>query len=443
MKILVIYHWTAKNNRGTFGEYLWSFKKYAGENCYYLNTAYGIPSYLTKINFDIIIYHWSFFDPNIRMCDLSREEIRHKLTPLIDLKGYKVAIPQDEYRNSVQMKDFFHDFKIQTLFTTASGKTMEQIFPRGQSGLDHMFTVFTGYIEEDTAARVGAYYQPHKLRTIDVGYRGSSPPYWLGRAGLMKWQLTEKFLHVPVQHHLKLDLSNDGRDIFYGDDWYRFLSRCRLMLGCEGGTTLYDPDGSTRKKTDVYVLQHRGATFEETEQACFPGLDGNIDYLVLTPRTFDACMTRTCQVLIEGAYGGIIKPGVHYIEIKRDWSNIEEVIRKMEDVAYCEQLAENAYRDIVKSGSYTYQKFVQSVIEQTIKVSLVKPDNVPIKERYRKALERRLKCPWIYSPVNYMVSRLKEVAYRALLKLRLYNIYKKITFRLTQSFKHLAVKPGK
>jgi hypothetical protein len=432
MKILIIYDWTLKSSRNTIGEYLWSFKRYSGEECYYLNVAYGIPGYISKINFDLVLYHFTFFDPNIRLNELGRGAILRKYKLLKELKGYKVAIPQDEYRCSDKMNDFFRDFGIKTLFSSVPESEWYKIYPRERSGLDYYFTIFTGYIDKDTAHRIAKFNQAHKSRPIDVGYRGSNPPYWLGRAGLMKWQLTEKFLNAPVKHKLKLDLSNHVKDIFYGDDWYKFQSNCRVVLGCEGGATLHDPDGSIKKKVDEYVMEHRGTTFEEVERACFPGLDGNLKYLVLSPRAFDACMTRTCQALIEGEYGGILKPGVHYIEIKKDWSNIADVIKQIEDVELCEHLAENAYRDIVESGFYTYQNFVQFILNHVKKVSRITPSSVPDDSRFLRALILRERFPWLFSPVTFIVGRIKEAAYRTLLKLNLYEYYKKIEFRINK-----------
>lgn len=430
MKILVIYDWVFKSSRSSISEYLRSFKRYSGEECYYLNAAYGIPGYISRINFDLIIYHCTFFDPNIRFNESGRLKILQKYKLLKELRGYKVAIPQDDYRFSDKMNEFFQDFDVKAIFTPVPESEWQKIYPRERSGLEYYFTVFTGYIDKFTSEKLARLNRDHRSRTIDVGYRGSSPPYWLGRAGLMKWQLTEKFLHAPVKHNLKLDLSNDAKDVFYGDDWYKFLSNCRVVLGCEGGATLHDPDGSIKKKVDYYVNQHPGATFEEVEQACFPGLDGNIKLLVLTPRVFDACMTRTCQVLVEGEYGGILKPGVHYIEIKKDWSNIADVIKQIEDVELCERMADNAYRDIAESGLYTYQNFIQFILNHVRTVHTITPSDISDNSRYLRLLALRERFPWAFSPFTFLVGLIKEAAYRTLLRLNLYKYYKKLEFRI-------------
>ena len=60
MKILVIYYSWNKSARNTYNEHLYSFKRYSDEECYYLNAAYGIPNYIARIDFDLVVYHYLF-----------------------------------------------------------------------------------------------------------------------------------------------------------------------------------------------------------------------------------------------------------------------------------------------------------------------------------------------------------------------------------------------
>ena len=74
-------------------------------------------------------------------------------------------------------------------------------------------------------------------------------------------------------------------------------------------------------------------------------------------------MTRTCQLLVEGDYGEVFRPGIDYIEIKNDFSNIAEVIERVKDVEYCKEIADNCYKHVVESGKYTYSGFVKKVMD--------------------------------------------------------------------------------
>jgi hypothetical protein len=68
-------------------------------------------------------------------------------------------------------------------------------------------------------------------------------------------------------------------------------------------------------------------------------------------------------VLIEGYYNGVLKPGLHYIELKRDFSNLNEVFLSMKDEEQRKLIAKKAYDDIVASGEYSYAKYVNFVME--------------------------------------------------------------------------------
>jgi spore maturation protein CgeB len=81
----------------------------------------------------------------------------------------------------------------------------------------------------------------------------------------------------------------------------------------------------------------------------------------ISPRIFEAIGCGCCLILYSGQYSGILKPGVHFIELKKDFSNIEEVVHKVKDRDYVRFMAERAYKDVVSSGRYSYEIFVRGV----------------------------------------------------------------------------------
>lgn len=374
----------------------------------------------------MVIYHYTIcgvkWDPRFF------KKIQKKWQPLRSLRGYKVAIPQDEYVHSEAMCDFFSDFGIKTVFTCLPESEWQKVYPKKRSGLDHYVTVFTGYIDEIALERISRFEAIE--RSIDIGYRARKVPFWLGRHGQIKWLLAEKFLKAAEGRDMKLDISTDAKDVILGEDWYRFLYKCRTVLGCEGGASLHDPDGKIRNSVDKFLLDHPDATFDEVEQKCFLGKAGNLKLFALSPRHFECCMTRTCQVLVEGEYGGIFKPGVHYIEIKKDWSNLDDVLNRIEDREYCRQIAENAYRDIALSGLYTYRKFVESVLLDVKTVSAAHDsgtrDKVSFYELFLSAREKysdRLLFP------SFLISAIKLELRASLKKRGLFGYYEKLKYR--------------
>ena len=203
-------------------------------------------------------------------------------------------------------------------------------------------------------------------RSIDVGYRAKDLPAWLGRHARLKAQIGDAFAAAAPAHGLSCDISTRAEDALVGADWVRFLLSCRYTVGVEGGASVLDRDGSLRTCCDRVLAERPDATFEELEQECFPGRDGEFGLVALSPRHLEAVATRTCQVLVEGDYGGVLEPGRHYIPLRRDFSNLDDVLDTMRRDEDRERIVETAYRDIVASGTWSYPRFVERLEEATV-----------------------------------------------------------------------------
>ena len=363
MRVLVVFYEISKNDRNTIGEHLSSFKKYSDHEFLYLNAFYGVPNSLLKIKFDIVLYHYTFLSQKWNGPD-SFALVLNKSRALTQVSGLKVAMPQDEYVYSNLLNKFFKTFGVEVVFTCLPTSEWEKVYPFEKSGVRHFFTTFTGYIDDAAKLKLKDYSKEHAKRTIDIGYRARNLPFWLGRHGAYKGKLTSVFQEHPLSSNLVLDLSNDEKKVFKGFEWYNFLLNCRVVLGCEGGASLHDPDGSIRLCVEEYTSKNKKCSFEEAEASCFPGKDGNLELFAISPRHFEACLTKTCQVLLEGSYNQVFIPGRHYIELKKDFSNLDDVYKKIQNVEFCEEIAENAYADIVMNGKHYYSDFVKDFFDK-------------------------------------------------------------------------------
>jgi hypothetical protein len=83
----------------------------------------------------------------------------------------------------------------------------------------------------------------------------------------------------------------------------------------------------------------------------------------ISPRAFEAIACRTALVLFEGLYSGVLEPGKHFIALKKDFSNVDDVLAKLQDDAYLEAMTERAYADIIGSGRFSYEGLVRLVDE--------------------------------------------------------------------------------
>ena len=274
----------------------------------------------------------------------------------------KVVLPQDEFLNMDLICDFIKEFGISHVFSVAPESEWPIIYRTVDLKTVKFHKVLTGYIDDSLINKVKkiARSMPRE-RSIDIGYRTHRIPFWLGRHGNLKWLIADVFQDKARQRGLIVDISTRSEDTIQGDDWYRFLLRCKYQIGVEGGASILDWDGTYRKSTGEYLRQQPQATFEEVEQACFPGADGSLRLFALSPRHFECCVTRTCQVLVEGDYDGVLVPGKHYIELKRDFSNIDDVLDIILEDELREEITGRSWEDIVESGRFTYRFFVDYV----------------------------------------------------------------------------------
>jgi len=362
--ILIIYHQADYPTRSTVLDHLYSFGHHANARCFYLNIAIrNVPDHFMSIPFDLVIFHTTFL--SIRWHRQTFIEAVKKVHALKEMPVIKVAFPQDEFINMDLVCDFIQEFNIQHVFSVADSSQWPILYPNIDQKSVQFHSVLTGYLNPKTVARIQQMGSATSDRPVDIGYRAWRAEPWLGRHGFLKTRIAEEFQRAAPSHHLSTDISTRSEDTLFGDDWLRFLLRCRYTVGVEGGASLLDWNGSIREKTQDYLERHPNAPWSEVEGACFSGLEGQIDLRALSPRQLEACATHTCQVLVEGVYSDVLKAGVHYIAIKKDLSNIDTVLDQMSNKTLRSQIAETAYRDIVASRRYEYPHFINLVFQNT------------------------------------------------------------------------------
>ena len=389
MKILVLYFLPSTQTRQTIFEHLFSFRNYNSDHTfYYYNMLWSFPYKLNYAEFDAIILHYTILSVRWSF-DFWKKHYFKQLKYLSKFDCPKIALPQDEYAHTDDLCRLFQEIGVETVYTCAPFSEYEKLYPKKETGLKHYFTTFPGYLDENSLEFISPHSKRHSIRNIDIGYRARSLPYWLGKHGQIKKELATKCKkHLPK--HFVTDISTDDKDVFYGKDWLNFLLNCRTSLGCLGGASMLDRSGEIRKRVDQYVFLHPAASFEQVEKECFQGLDQTLNLFALSPRHFECAMTKTCQVLMEGNYHNVLIPGKHFIEIKKDYSNLKEVFEKISDRDFCEKLAEKTYTDVVLSGKYTYKNFSKSVLNHLEKLVRRKSKIVRYDNFLYQLLEKRI-----------------------------------------------------
>jgi hypothetical protein len=199
-----------------------------------------------------------------------------------------------------------------------------------------------------------------RRRPIDVAYRGSLQPWNFGRLAYEKAEIGERFREAARPHGLAVDISSRWEDRHFGRAWTDFMCRSRAVLGVEGGASIVDFTGEVERETREYLQRFPGASFENLWQAILRRHEDNCYYRTISPRIFEAASCRCVQVLYEGDYSGVLTPGRHYIPLRRDFTNVDDVIRQLHDLEQCQSMVELAFKEIVLDPRYSEQAFVDA-----------------------------------------------------------------------------------
>jgi hypothetical protein len=388
--ILVVYYYTRPHPpRASIRDHLDSFQRYSSHRCYYFNAALADrPWWTHAVDFDLVIFHTTLLGVRWNRPRFAR--LMDRLDWLGRLPAVKAMIPQDEYLSTDQLCQFIDRMNVSQVFSTASLADWPAIYPGLATRNVQFSQVLTGYLDDRTLTRIAALTARSPLRPVDIGYRAWDVPAWLGRHGRLKTRIARHVAARCRNTALTTDISTRPEDVLLGDQWYRFLLRCRYTIGVEGGASLLDRDGSLRERSERYLADHPHASFEQIEAACFAGRDDSLGLFVLSPRHLEACATRTCQILVSGQYNGVLQPGRHYLELKPDFSNLDDVLAQLGDPRLRQELTERAYEEVVASGRFSYRRFVEFVFQRALGVGCeAQPAVQPLGQRAAWACARQ------------------------------------------------------
>lgn len=389
--VLVVYALLNYPLRSTIEDHLYSFGRFSRHRVFYVNLAVrDLPRRLIETNFDLVIFHTSLL--STRWTPWLWRRVTRRAMTLPRREEVRIALPQDEFLRAGPLNDFAREADLDVVFSVAPETEWARIYPDLHGTGVRFHRVLTGYLDERTLVRIRRLVPRSQERPVTVGYRAWSAPPWLGRHGRLKTSIAERFRKSAVARGLRVDISTRPQDALLGDDWFGFLAGCRYQLGVEGGASVLDTDGSVKERTEAYLRSHPQASFDEVEAACFPGRDGEVALVALSPRHLEACATRTCQVLVEGSYNGVLQPDVHYIELRRDLSNLEQVLDTIQLDDRRAEIVENAYRDIVQSDRYTYRSFVEEI--ERLSLSTIAPHDPVRDDRVVRITEQLDRLSW-------------------------------------------------
>jgi len=67
------------------------------------------------------------------------------------------------------------------------------------------------------------------------------------------------------------------------------------------------------------------------------------------------------MILFEGHYSGVLVPDRHFIVLKKDFSNFYDLIAKLKDHQFLQDLADRTYNEVALDPRWSYRAFIEKV----------------------------------------------------------------------------------
>jgi len=305
---------------------------------------------ILKNRYDAIIFSHSTFNTFLWRDRLSA---LHKI--LWRIQGKRAFFLTNEFRNIKAKCDMANYLGATMLISQLTHDAAQTVY----SGLwdKQILSVPYGVDITDFHPQV-----PLKERPITIGFRGDYYPAYVGHDD--RDLLLDDFKNRIEDKAINIDIKVGER--FDRHRWMQFLNQCQILIGHEAGATRVDTDDNIRH---FITSQQERLTKDRFRQLILalrqigvfaPPPSGRI----AAPRNFEAMATKTAQILLPGRYSDVLTKDVHYIELKRDFSNLDEVLEKAQDTTYLQNMVDHAYNDVVQN--HTYQHRINTVLDKLL-----------------------------------------------------------------------------
>lgn len=336
----------------TIIDHIVSIEKYSKHKIWMYSNIGDLAPNLDLNKFDVIIIHYS-------ICLLNNYYLtQHAKDQIRAYSGLKIVFVQDEYRKINHMIAQLQYLNIDVLFSCFPEIEIDKIYPVSKLPQVSKYNTLTGYVPTILCSLD---LMPTEQRKIHVGYRARKLPFWYGELAYEKWDIVNQWKKHVERADICTDLSYLEKDRLYGSQWINFLSSCKATLGVESGASVMDFTGDLEKQIDFHQMKYPQDSFFDVQAQYLLPHEGLYKLNQISPRCFEAIALKTVLILYEGEYSGILIPDRHYIVLKKDFSNISDVLKKITDDNYLKNMADITYNEIALNPAYSYQSFVKEV----------------------------------------------------------------------------------
>ncbi len=395
MRLLVLYH-AGFTHTPTIFHYLDAFRRYSGHQVEFFNIDQKYDEPLDFSEYDALFVNFCV----VSVARVDPPAFFLKLLPAIaNFRGTKIVAIQDEYDFTNAIKRFVRLARFDVVLTCIPEAAVRSVYFEPQFAETRFETVLTAYVAEELA-EASDDILPLADRQIPLGYRGRELPYRLGDLGWHKAEIGHRFNRACADRGVRCNIAVDEDSRFQGDNWIRFVRRCRVMLGTPSGANVFDFDGSLHESMKLRYQRNNALKYADVrDQIAKHTVD--FDMGQISARVFEAAASRTALAMLRGSYSGVLDPVEHYVPIETDYSNIDQVIDRIQDLPAMQAMADRTYDHVIGNPANHYAGFIARIDR------LVDEMARPREQSFRPSQLRVTASPLGNDP--YMVEKLMEL----------------------------------
>lgn len=391
--ILLLYHHPLTRDAATISEHVTAFEQFSRFPVFRVNVAVPPHADALQVPFRVVLLHYSLFGSDRYPLP---EGWRHYLEAS---QAWKIAFFQDEYLLCRQRFDFINRYGVNSIYTLFEPSQYPKVYQRF-TGVPYLYTQIPGYVSPRMLDGAARFARPAQARTIDLGYRSRVLPVYMGRGAQEKTNIALDWKRCAAGSGLRMDIETEEVHRLYGAAWYRFLGNCHAFLGVESGVSAVDLDDVLFRAYQERCHDPALVRYDDFWQALLAPYEDNVYYRTISPRHFEAAAFRTCQVMFEGRYSGILTAGEHYIALQKDFGNFPDALRQLRDPQVRRRITETCHRDLIESGRFTYARMLAEFDEQ-LSQHLALPALSPAeRQRVMQQLHRGYRVRWAWAYVH-------------------------------------------
>lgn len=282
-------------------------------------------------------------------------------------KGIKIFFAQDDYDHVQKNILKYNKCKIDIPYLIVLGhKARSYIYPKDKMQGIKIKHYLTGYVPDAINMAADISIKPIRERKTDIFDRGNDVGCAYGQLGYEKYEIGVSMKGLLNKNKFVADIKSSIDKQIYGKEYLMRMANAKATLLTESGSSIiFNNDKYMKQRLEIIKRTRDLEEFYTPQMLAeqYPEYFANEGKHVvaeISPKCFEAIACKTAIIGFEGDFFNVLKPDAHYIVLKKDYSNIDEVLDKLKDFEYLQSLVNFAYVNIIVSNKYSYESIIRS-----------------------------------------------------------------------------------